>query len=213
MKYEIKGIKKEETIKEYKIVNGVIIVTYLDDNVKTLPYTAENEKLVVDKMLQQASYRESELYQAYMSCKLKNDTEGFLTLVSSAGFVSLLASDISPLYAIALIPIVAALLSSFNSGKKIDDETRDIEKYHLYLEMKEKLEKILSSELKTGTNNALSNLNINTIDKFSLRDLKRISKELKAMDSGFQTENYKSHLEQNSHEYAGKFAKSKSMIR
>ena len=213
MKYEIKGIKKEETIKEYKIVNGVIVVTYLDDNVKTLPYTAENEKLVVDKMLQQASYRESELYQAYMSCRTKKDINGLSTLVQSTGFVSLLTLYTSPMYAFTFIPVLIAILSVFNSSKKTDDESRDIEKYHLYLEMKEKLEKILSSELKSGTNNALSNLNINTIDKFSLRDLKRISKELKAMDSGFQNENYRSHLEQNSHEYAGKFAKSKSMIR
>lgn len=213
MKYEIKGIKKEETIKDYKITNGNIIVKYLDGSVKNLPYTAENEKLIVNKMLQQASYRESELYQTYMANKSDNSSNMLLPLVFGTGFISLLSLYVSQLYELGFIPLICATVAGYNYSKSIRDENEDIEKYHIYLEMKETIEKILSSELNAGTNNLLSNLNINTIDKFSLSDLKRISKDLKAIDREFLTKNYNSQFEQNTQQYVGKFAKTKSKIR
>ena len=196
MKYEIKGIKKEETIKKYKIVNGVIIVTYLDDNVKTLPYTAENEKLVVDKMLQQASYRESKLYQAYMNGRIEKEADILYVNFMGIGFTSFIAL-FDQRYTLGLIALLGTLLIRKKYCENLDNEVNDIKKYHMYLELKDMLEKTLSADTYTELKDVLSDLNINTIDDFSLKDLNNIYKNLNISKQ----------------KYVGKFAKSKSMTR
>lgn len=126
MKYEIKGIKKEETIKNYRIVDDTVIVIYfLDGSSKVVPYTLKNEKIIVDKMLQQANYRESELYQAYMNGRIDKEADILSAGVIGTGIMSFY-TFFDQRYVIGLIAILGTMLISKNYCEKIDNEVNDI---------------------------------------------------------------------------------------
>lgn len=239
MKYEIEGLKKEETIKEYKILNNSIIVTYLDGNLKAFPYTKENEMIIVNEMLKQAKYRESDLYGAYMSNKMgkANSDTGWAFTLFSLGFVSSVASTYlfadtplisTPSSIVALaatlgivdIRILCSYVSMLRDQKKTSKEMDDVDKYHLYLEIKEAIEHLPESklyELYNGIKSKASTLNINTIDEFSLKDLKKISDNLKLINAlkseyqpenfTYEPENFESYIEPSPEEYVGRFSK------
>lgn len=197
MKYEIKGIKKEETIKNYRIVDDTVIVIYfLDGSSKVVPYTLKNEKIIVDKMLQQANYRESELYQAYMNGRIDKEADILSAGVIGTGIMSFY-TFFDQRYVIGLIAILGTMLISKNYCEKIDNEVNDIKKYRIYLEIKDKLEKTLSDDAYAGLKDLPSDLNINTIDDFSLKDLNDIYKKLYA----------------SKRKYVGKFLEPKTKIR
>ena len=238
MKYEIEGIKKEETIKGYRILNNSIIVTYLDDSLKTFPYTKDNEAVIVNEMLKQAKYRESKLYSAYMSNKIgkaySDDAFAFslfsISAVSSVAVTYLIASttNSSPASIVALavtfgIVDVITLRTSIDASKnqkKISKELADVEKYHIYLEIKDAIEHLPKSELYelyNGIKSKASTLNINTIDEFSLKDLKKISDNLRLINASkiecqpenftYEPESFENYTEPSPEEYVGRFSK------
>lgn len=242
MKYEIEGIKKEETIKEYRILNNSIIVTYLDGNLKTFPYTKANEDAIVSEMLKQASYRESKLYSAYMSNKMgqaRANTDYIATLVAlvttssvAANFLLAQTSYLSPamqavLLGSSTIGEVLALrtyISVSKKQKKIAEELDDVEKYHIYLKIRDVLKNLPEPELYELYNEVkrkASTLNINTIDEFSLKDLKKISENLKLISASkleYQPENltiepesYDIYTKSSPEEHVGRFSKARNM--
>ncbi len=230
MKYEIEGIKKEETIKGYKILNNSIIVTYLDGNLKVFPYTKENEMIIVNEMLKQAKHRESDLYSAYMDAKLK-EKQGEIFIGTSMFTISEIVATYAFLEAEFGI-VSRVVLSCLGTGwlfilidtlrcqKKTSKEMDDIEKYHLYLEIKEAIEHLPESklyELYNGIKSKVSTLNINTIDEFSLKDLEKISNNLKLINESkleyqpenftYEPKNFENYTEPSHEEYVGKFSK------
>lgn len=54
MKYGYEGANLGELIKNYKIFNNKLIVTFLDNSICEKPLTKENEIELLNKMLEQA---------------------------------------------------------------------------------------------------------------------------------------------------------------
>lgn len=90
MKYGINRYDNSEVINSYIKSDNSIIIIYLDESVKEIPYSEDNENKVLNEMIIQAIVREeTELNQ--LPIKIKYD---FLNIVSRAVISFLMFSSI-----------------------------------------------------------------------------------------------------------------------
>lgn len=187
LRFEYEGARLSDLIKEYEIVDNNLSVTYFDDTTTVLPLSEENN--VLELMLEQAIER-SESSELDKTIKMKNRALlAFLSLffcsfistanicISESNFMKILSSISGG--------ITTAFASVFAIVYKNEiDKINELKKYDIYLNIKNELdENITNSNLFAGIKIKNDNLNINTLDEFSLKDLKKISNNLRILSN------------------------------
>ena len=164
-------------IKEYEVIsNDEIVITFLDSSRYITPNTKENEKKILETMLQQAKERNESIDLV----SKKSDRATNFALISL-----LFCLDITKPYdsitvkTLGLMTKITALC--YFLFKETDRSIRfeEYEKYNIYLQNKDKIESLDEIVVFAGIDNDDLELNINTLDLYSLKELKRIRANIK----------------------------------
>lgn len=183
MKYGYEGVELGELIQNYKISNDKIIITFLDGSNYEMPLTEKNEKALLNQMIQQAQERRES--QSLYDAKQKRD-KALIRMMPLGTFIMIIIASaitdlkntkflIGALSGITAIPLVTNGLAY----KYRIDEIKELEKYDIYLSIAEKLENITDPNLFNGVTKQEEAFNINTLDNYSLSDIKKIRDNLK----------------------------------
>lgn len=189
MKYGYKNIENGELIQNYTIDDGKIKITFLDGTYYEMPLTIENEINLLNKMFKQAEDRSqsSALEDAKKRKKriLLSNAVGFFSVALLISTVSAIVLDV-PYTTSALLGINAGFgmaLADKGSYKHQKEEIEELEKYDIYLAMREVLEKNIANPiLYNEIDKQHEGLNINTLDEYSLKDIKVIQNNLKRIE-------------------------------
>ncbi len=181
MNYGYKEAKNEDLIKNYIRVlrDNKIEITFLDGSTYEMPLTAENEKALLDKMLEQAKARSESgaLKNAIQNRKGAMVSVLFkaITLVLAGAFYNGVDSNsLKAFYgAFGGITAIAMTIQGVNFALT-SKEIEELKKYDLYLSIKERLEEKNRCNLINGIEGNFENLNINTLDNHSLKEIERI---------------------------------------
>ena len=184
MKYSYEGAETGELIQNYKTSNDKIIITFLDGSNYEIPLTQENENDLLNQMLEQAQERSesSSLYDAK-----KRRIKALIWTITQVGFTMLgifnyfnADSKCKRIFASVIAGITAlTVVIDGLSYKFSNDEIKELEKYDIYLSIREKLENANDPNLFNGIIKQGVQLNINTLDNYSLNDIKKIRDNLK----------------------------------
>lgn len=164
-------------IKEYEIINNdEIVITFLDGSRYITPNTKENEKKILETMLDQAKERDKNIDLV----SKKSDRATNFALISL-----LFCLDITKPYdsiTLKTIGLMTKMTTLFYFlFKEIDRSIRfeEYEKYSIYLNNKDKIESLDERVVFSGIDNDDLELNINTLDLYSLKELKKIRANIK----------------------------------
>ncbi len=164
-------------IKEYEIIsNDEIVITFLDGSRYTTPNTKENEKKILATMLQQAKERDENIDLV----SKKSDRATSFALISL-----LFCLDITKPYdsiTVKTIGLMTKMTTLFYFLFKETDRSirfEEYEKYSIYLKNKDKIESLDEKIVFAGIDNDDLELNINTLDLYSLKELKKIRVNIK----------------------------------
>lgn len=180
------GVHESELIQNYEILDNKIIITYLDGSKKEEPFTKKNEKKLLCKMLKQAKDRSKSL--ELNNIKKVREERIFSDVLTETGLGSLLLTNLiyqnNPGNIRDLSIIIAGLgfsaiaVTSILSYKSKSDKIKELEKYDIYLAIRKQLENSTDPNLFDGVKSKEKILNINTLDHYSLNDLKKIRDNL-----------------------------------
>lgn len=183
MKYGYENGKVEELIRNYKTDDNEMIITFLDGSKYTIPFTKEEENKILKQMLEQAKNRNesSALYDARYERKKaihKTLTQIFCTIIN--GFSSHIYEETGWEIVFRILGGVTGIFIIIHGvdWKLKTDEIKELEKYDIYLSIMEKLDNTTNDNLFNGIKNRKVKLNINTLDNYSLKDIKRIKQNL-----------------------------------
>ena len=194
MNYGYEGTELGELIQNYKTSNDKIIITFLDGTNYEIPLTEENEIELLNQMFEQAEERRKKSSIDDLKQKRKkalmwamiqagvtvlNMVDAFTT--DSKG-MRVFASFLGGITAAAVV--VNGLDYQFSN-----DEIKELEKYDIYLQIRARLENINDPNLFNGVERREASLNINTLDSYSLSDIKKIRNNLN------RSEKYSSYLD------------------
>ena len=185
MLYAYPGIDESEIIKSYQIVNSSIKITYLDNSDILIPFTKINEQKILNKMLNQAEER-SQSSRLEEILNLKKDDKfkivaATLTLINGANlYENLNHLKISMLITTFFIGMCLSLY--LREIKSLKPEIIELQKYDLFLKMQSDLERFQDEkDIFYGIKHEINNLNINTIDSLSLKDLQKINSNIQRL--------------------------------
>lgn len=165
-------------ITEYKLVGSSLVVKYADGRKEVIPYNVMTENELLKKMEKQAYFTIRGPY-----VKFKKTFIFSLIATPIVLYCATISSNVSLL--IALIGATCGIINIREYGKKI----REIKKLEFFLANKEELcESVEFTKQKDSKNN--DDFNINTLDNYSLSELKKLRREL-------QIYNNKSNLSMN----------------
>lgn len=181
MNYSYGDKKDSDIIKNYKInkKDKTIVINFLDGTKYVAPYSIENENDVLDRMLSQAIERNGTCTLDkmvnknvhYFICGLVNAIICANDVIYSFS-VNHNNSKIV-LYVAGGITLSLSLVSGVIS-LNCSEEIKELRKYKLYLSLRDKIaERSFDSNIFNGVK-CKKNLNINTLDSYSLTDLKKI---------------------------------------
>ena len=173
MKYWYFSDEEQEIIKNYSVEDDKIIITYLDNSIKIMNNTKENFDMIINLMIEQATQYVL-LDEAFNKKDLKTYKSIFgigILYLSTNGLLPL-CFDVKDLRNIFIAFLVSGSILTIVSAfamKETNNRINDIEKYKIFLQM------INNNNLEKFD----SNLNINTLDNYSLKDIKNIELTLK----------------------------------
>lgn len=187
MLYAYPGIDASQIIKKYQIINSSIKITYLDDSDILIPFTKINEEKILNKMLNQAEER-SQSPRLEEILNMQKDTK-FKVVAAALGLINgaNLYENLNHLKASMLITtfFIGMYLSLYlREAKSLKLETIELQKYDLFLKMQADLASFQDEnkiDLFNGIKNNINNLNINTIDSISLKDLQKINHNIQKL--------------------------------
>lgn len=173
MKYGYLGVNFNEIIKKYKKEENSITVTYLDNSTKILPNTKEQEQKIIENMIQQAYDRDksnmlNETKSLKDFCTYMGLGMSIVTAMSCYG--AAVNDDVSNKFIFGLLAIITGSSTLVDSllYNNSSEEIEELKKYRLFLSIMKQIE----------DSNEYNNININTIDDYSLKDIKKIKKNL-----------------------------------
>lgn len=185
MKYGYSEGNSSLLIRNYQVKGNRIVITHLDGTSYEIPFTEENEQEILDKMLSQALDRENS--GAIANVKKEMTKAVFWNLLDLFIMINSIAKSSVPTpKALQILNTASGTLAAILfvwTGiryKNKADELNELKKYQIYLSIINELENSQDPNLLYGINingKALS-ININTIDKFTLDDLKKIKANL-----------------------------------
>ena len=146
MNFTYIGANLPTTIKNFSIVDNKLNITFLNNDISEESYTKEKEKMILEKMIDQASERMN-----------KSNVKKLKRSYSKLCFLS----------NVRLFNINDKL-----SDKKI--KIRELEKYQLYLENITKFQNVPESILFNGVSKKSNDININTLDAYTYSEIKKM---------------------------------------
>lgn len=173
-------LTEEGIIRNYVIEGNEIVINYLDDTIVKIKYTEENEQKLQEKMLEQAKERNEKIKPDFYKEERKHDLQyvhsyAIYTMLNTSTFIR---TDVEWLKIAAGVMVgVTGSLLIYNSikCKQLNDKRKELEKYRIYLSMiKENKNSIAPMQLKYND----KEVNINTLDNFSLREVKKLNKTM-----------------------------------
>lgn len=183
MKYGYARANFEELIRNYKVSNDKIIITFLDGSRKEIPFTEQNEAELLNEMLKQAKIMRMNKSEHVLKVEKYDALRGAIRMIpitfsdyvtanksDTYQFVRTLSGVICGLAALTIVT------SSFIYNLKAN-ELNELKKYKMYLDMKEDIDKT-DAYLFKGVKTKGMPLNINTLDNYSLNDIKQIRNNL-----------------------------------
>ena len=205
MKYGYDGGELSNLIDNYKIINNTIVITYLDGSTHEIKCVSCDEKdyierKILDDMLNQAKNRNDsvslqtmENYKNLLTFVYKIKKIGYSGMWS-ASLTATLRNFICEKYDIKYYVIIGAvfalcistigvsnyMIEKYGYDKsKLDSIISEIEKYSIYLSIREELPEFSSNinfYKDLGINDGI---NINTLDNYSLDQIKELERKLK----------------------------------
>ncbi len=186
MKFWDEYFDKGEIIENYDKSESSIIINYLDGSNYVLPLSKENENKIIDLMIKQAILRDCTKsfndIQDKKNITFENQIVSGLATLAFGGIAFFANKNEKDL--ISLIASIETIISGITfiiNGLAFmvnSEELNELAKYHLYLEYRERLEKMNTPNLFNGIREK-HELNINTLDNFSLNDMRVIINNLK----------------------------------
>ena len=173
MKYGYSLPEAWSVIEKYEIVDDKIVVSCLNGVTFTLDNTKENEQKTQEIMLTQARERDKNVDLAKEN-KTKNKYLILASCVSAVTF-NFLSSTM-------LVGGVAGAFGySYFLGKLFNQKLKlaEYEKYRIYLEDKDTIDEMDKSEMSKVIKKEKQELNINTLDSYSLEELTKIRDNLR----------------------------------
>ncbi len=171
-------------IEKYEIIDNKILITFLSQVVKKIPYSLENERTIIKIMQNQAKQRnesstiiknlEDERFSKFGICV------GSATL-SLYNFLFAFFENNEIIENFAMFAGVAFGIGIYYFGKQGFDahnKITELKKYNLYLSIMKKLEMNENPHLLDGIVEPERELSINTLDSYSLSDIKKLNRRL-----------------------------------
>lgn len=181
MKFDcgLEGLK--DVIQNYSIENDKIIINFLDGTHYEIALTEKNEQTLINKMLEQAQKRsdsgalQSLLVQSGLHLNISIFGALMLTFVLGIYYSSEKLSSLS----LSLSAVLLLALEVLNvRAIGLSDKVNELKKYDIYLSIRERLEQINDPNIFNGIDNGETLLNINTLDNYSLKEIKQIRQNL-----------------------------------
>lgn len=197
MKFWDEYCNKGEIIDNYEKSESSIIINYLDGSNYVLPLSKENENKIMDLMLKQAILRDCtknfEDIQDKKKITFQNQIVSGLATIAFGGIAFLANKNEKDLITfIASIETIISGITFIINGLAFmvnSEELNELVKYHLYLEYKERLDKEIDNINLFEGIRSNTILNINTLDNYSLDEIKKIIANLKRCEY-YQTSGY-----------------------
>lgn len=197
MKFWDEYCNKSEIIDNYEKSESSIIINYLDGSNYVLPLSKENENKIMDLMLKQAILRDCtknfEDIQDKKKITFQNQIVSGLATIAFGGIAFLANKNEKDLITfIASIETIISGITFIINGLAFmvnSEELNELVKYHLYLEYKERLDKEIDNINLFEGIRSNTILNINTLDNYSLDEIKKIIANLKRCEY-YQTSGY-----------------------
>ena len=197
MKFWDEYCNKGEIIDNYEKSESSIIINYLDGSNYVLPLSKENENKIMDLMLKQAILRDCtknfEDIQDKKKITFQNQIVSGLATIAFGGIAFLANKNEKDLITfIASIETIISGITFIINGLAFmvnSEELNELVKYHLYLEYKERLDKEIDNINLFEGIRGNTILNINTLDNYSLDEIKKIIVNLKRCEY-YQTSGY-----------------------
>lgn len=197
MKFWDEYCNKGEIIDNYEKSESSIIINYLDGSNYVLPLSKENENKIMDLMIKQAILRDCtknfEDIQDKKKITSQNQIVSGLATIAFGGIAFLANKNEKDLITfIASIETIISGITFIINGLSFmvnSEELNELVKYHLYLEYKERLDKEIDNINLFEGIRGNTILNINTLDNYSLDEIKKIIVNLKRCEY-YQTSGY-----------------------
>lgn len=197
MKFWDEYCNKGEIIDNYEKSESSIIINYLDGSNYVLPLSKENENKIMDLMIKQAILRDCtknfEDIQDKKKITFQNQIVSGLATIAFGGIAFLANKNEKDLITfIASIETIISGITFIINGLAFmvnSEELNELVKYHLYLEYKERLDKEIDNINLFEGIRGNTILNINTLDNYSLDEIKKIIANLKRCEY-YQTSGY-----------------------
>ena len=184
MKHGYEGADSGVLINNYKSNENKIVITFLDGNTYEIPFTKENEKELLNIMLGQAKEREK---SNAMNDALKKRKHLLISLaivasstIASSYFFSTVKHSLLETIAFLIGGVCGiTLISNTIVWHFSNKEIQELDKYSLYLSIMDELEVNQDPNILNGVRKKEDDtLNINTIDNYSLKEMKKIKANL-----------------------------------
>lgn len=182
MNYGYENKEDKEIIKNYNKENDILIINYLDGSQQEILLTDENEKKLLSEMLEQAKERNnsSTIEKTERSRNRFLFQEILCLLFASSNMLRAVRCSISNEKFLALVyPLLAGacgVLAVINDVeyKLYNEKLDEFKKYAVYIDLLNKLEKLNENEKNNLLKIENNYININTLDNFSLKEIKKL---------------------------------------
>lgn len=183
MKHGYENGKSDELIRNYKTSDNNIIITFLDGSKFEVPFTKEEENKILKQMLDQAKKRSESSALDDATYERKKAIRQTFTQIGCT-IINVFSSNIYDGTSIGSFSrILGGITCIFvvlhgADWKLKTDEIKELEKYDIYLSIKEELENTIIPNMFSKVKTKNRTLNINTLDNYSLNDIKKIRQNL-----------------------------------
>jgi len=182
------GMNAVDTIKKYEVMDDQIIVTSLTDVKYSV--SLKDEHILIKTMIEQAKSRNEKVNFIELKNNLKKIKSRIITeigIITINAGVPIINRDYDEIMAMfQFVVVLSSILLTLDIKDFIEDkkEYEELEKYRIFFNIKEDLKKlsfVLCGLKKIPT----ENININTIDNYSLKNMKEIRKNLEQIKNSF----------------------------
>ncbi len=184
MTFGYSGAENRDLIEYFEFIDEVLKINYLDGTYGLVPYSEKEVEKIKKLMLQQAIDRQNST-ALVDETKERNENLGmaiFLFLYASLYFIKLHKMDFC---VSSLISSTAMLFDVYSLYllKKSNDKIKELNKYAIFLKYHEKIEKYsLDPKLYKKIKGEDNYLDINTLDEYSLEELKQIRRNIRVIE-------------------------------
>lgn len=184
MKFSYEGANLGEIIRKYEVSDEMIAIYLLDrKNPFVIPYNTDVEQKIQECMIEQAKKRQERMNLNEYNKQLSNAVlvslfGGVFSVFSTAGLMTAEQVNAQSYFGGLLVYTSSATILSSLIALKQNKKVKELKKYDIYLSISEQLNNVCDTRLYEGISSKRQNLNINTLDNYSLKELESIRDNL-----------------------------------